>query len=86
MQGCRGTCGVVALMHLGGTRASKNGDAPGGYTLKGRQGHLGRRISRAAEARICFLMDGGVFGGGWFQGVLRGGFGCAYERCAVVWS
>jgi len=59
-----------ALVHLGETWASRKENVPGGYTLKGRQGHLGRRISRAAEARICFLMDVGVgyLGGGGSRG------------------
>ena len=60
-------------------------NVPGGCTLKGRQGRLGRRISWAAEAeaRIYFLMD---FGVGGFQG-FRGGEGGlpAVLMSAVPW-
>ena len=60
---CHGACCVVIRAHpLRGDKGIEKEDAPGGYILKGRQvGVWEGGFPRAAEARVCFLVDFGVY-------------------------
>ena len=66
-----GEGGIAVIVHsatsnpLWGSMFGEGADKNVSRLRGGRQGHLGRRRTRAAQPRVCFLMDYGAVFGEW---------------------